>query len=501
MLTLLQQNKTLLLLTVVILGLPAIFFATTLSMVEVWNNDGSYGHGFLIFPISIWLIFQHRHKVNSYVLKPEPKAFLLFIIVAFLWLIAKVVDVQLVQQLSLIALILTSILIIFGHALFVLLSFPLFFLFLAVPMGQSLIQPMMVLTADFTVAAVQLVGIPIYRDGLLFSLPSGDWSVVEACSGVRYIITSFTLGTLYAYITYRSNAKRVSFVVIAVVVSAIANGVRAFGIVLIGHFSEMQYGTGGDHTFYGWILYGLVILTLFYVGSIWADSRDPEKDIEPPEKTTTTSKKRLTIMIGLVVSSLLVVQVLASAAVNNSYKEIGNMSFTAPQNFDAWQMTDDRDLGWQPEIRNPEAHITKTYQYGSDLVQISIGYFPNQQQGAEAISSENKLTTHAGRWKQTDSVDLKLENLYVTETELKYGERKLLVWNWYLVGENETPNQYIAKIINVVNVLVYQRNDAAYITLATPLLENNEDSRRILEDFMRDAHLPVVNGLTRLTTQ
>ena len=134
-------------------------------------------------------------------------------------------------------------------------------------------------------------------------------------------------------------------------------------------------------------------------------------------------------------------------------------------------------------------------------MQISIGHFPNQQQGSEAISSENKLTTHSGKWKQANSVDLQLENFYVRETELKYGDRKLLVWNWYLVGENETPNQYIAKIINVINVMVHQRNDASYMTLATPLLENLSDSRRILEDFMRKAHSPLVNGLTALTKQ
>ena len=501
MLELLRLNKTLILLMVVIIGLPALLFTTSLSMVAIWNTDGSYGHGFLIFPISIWLIFEHRKKVNSYAIKPEPRALLLFIIVTFLWLIAKVVDVQLVQQLTLIALILTTILVIFGHALFGLLCFPLFFLFLAVPMGQSLIQPMMELTADFTIAAVQLIGIPIYRDGLLFSLPSGNWSVVEACSGVRYIITSFTLGTLYAYMTYRSNFKRVSFVVVAVIVSAIANGVRAFGIVLIGHYSKMQYGTGGDHTFYGWIFYGIVIALLFYVGSIWADTRKSENDKEHPQTTPTQSKNVIAVMTGLVVGSLVVVQVLASNIVNNSYKEMGSITFDARQNYNAWQVTNDRGLSWQPEIKKPQTHITKTYQYGSDLVQISIGHFPNQQQGSEAISSENKLTTHSGRWKQTDSVDLKLEDLYVRETKLKYGDKRLLVWNWYLVGESETPNQYIAKIINVINVMVHQRNDASYITLATPLLENLSDSRQILENFIREAHSPLVNELTALTTQ
>jgi len=53
----------------------------------------------------------------------------------------------------------------------------------------------------------------------------------------------------------------------------------------------------------------------------------------------------------------------------------------------------------------------------------------------------------------------------------------------------------------VINVMVHQRNDASYITLATPLLENLSDSRQILENFIREAHSPLVNELTALTTQ
>ena len=70
-------------------------------------------------------------------------------------------------------------------------------------MGEDLVPPMMDLTAATTVWLVKLTGIPVYREGLYFTLPSGDWSVVEACSGVRYLIASFTLGLLYAHLSYR----------------------------------------------------------------------------------------------------------------------------------------------------------------------------------------------------------------------------------------------------------------------------------------------------------
>ena len=97
--------------------------------------------------------------------------------------------------------------------------FPLAFMLFAVPVGEFLVPPMMEFTADFTVAAIRLTGIPVFREGLFFTLPTGAWSVVEACSGVRYIIASLTLGCLYAYLSYVSYLKRSNFYSVCFVVT------------------------------------------------------------------------------------------------------------------------------------------------------------------------------------------------------------------------------------------------------------------------------------------
>ncbi len=69
--------------------------------------------------------------------------------------------------------------------------------------------PMMEFTATSTVLVDPATGIPVYREGLYFTCPRAAGQVVEACSGVRYIIASYTLGVLYAYLTYRSLWRRV----------------------------------------------------------------------------------------------------------------------------------------------------------------------------------------------------------------------------------------------------------------------------------------------------
>src|SRR5207302_5055454 len=88
------------------------------------------------------------------------------------------------------------------------LAFALAFLLFAVPSGEFLVPTLMDWTADFTVSALRLSGVPVYREANHFIIPSGVWSVVEACSGIRYIIASVMVGTIFAAVAYRSTRRR-----------------------------------------------------------------------------------------------------------------------------------------------------------------------------------------------------------------------------------------------------------------------------------------------------
>ena len=136
------------------------------------------------------------------------------------------------------------------------LAFPLAFLFFAVPFGEIFVPTLIDWTADFTVAALRFSGVPVYREGNHFVIPTGRWSVVEACSGVRYLIASLMVGTLYAAIAYRSARRRACFIVAAILVPIVANWLRAYMIVMLGHLSNNRLATGVDHIIYGWMFFG-----------------------------------------------------------------------------------------------------------------------------------------------------------------------------------------------------------------------------------------------------
>ena len=182
----------------------AFYFATAKSIVDVWNSSETFAHGYIILPISLWLVW--RRRANFSALPPSPwwPAVGLLLLVGAGWMLARMGEVQVVAQYAFVAMFPVIALAMFGRRLAWSLAFPLLFLLFAVPFGEIFIAPLIEFTANFTVWAVQATGIPVLRNGTRFELPTGSWSVVEACSGVRYLISSVTIGCLYAYLTYRS---------------------------------------------------------------------------------------------------------------------------------------------------------------------------------------------------------------------------------------------------------------------------------------------------------
>ncbi len=287
-----QKLKAAVLLTLTaIAGILIVYHETTASMISIWMRSETFAHGFLIFPFSAYLIWGQRKRLSKVFFQPSPLALLVLASLGFSWLLATLASVQVFKQFLLIAMIPAAVWAILGRRMVWALAFPLAYLVLAVPFGEALIPPLIDFTADFTVKALQLTGIPVYREGSFFSIPSGNWSVVEACSGIRYLIASFTLGTLYAYLTYHSLKRRLIFIALSLIVPIVANGIRAYMIVMTGHLSDMQLAVGVDHLIYGWVFFGFVMLLLFWIGSFWReddntyanDSAGPATETEETE--------------------------------------------------------------------------------------------------------------------------------------------------------------------------------------------------------------------------
>jgi exosortase A len=262
----------------------------------------------IVPPISLWLIWRERHHLA--LLQPRPTYLLILPLacLVFCWLIGQLTAVNALTQFSVIGIIGLATMSLVGLSISKQLAFPLFFLFFSVPIGDFLLPRLMEWTADFTVLALRLSGIPVFREGQNFVIPSGNWSVVEACSGIRYLIASLTVGTLYAYLTYNSLKRRLAFILVALMVPIGANWLRAYLIVMLGHISGNKLATGADHLIYGWAFFGIVIAVMFVIGMRWAeptqiDKQEKKIPISRNHFLKTKSHWQITILLTLIIAA------------------------------------------------------------------------------------------------------------------------------------------------------------------------------------------------------
>jgi exosortase A len=237
----------------VLVAVLAAFAPTTLSMVEIWRRTETFTHGFLVIPVVLGFVWLRRADLARIPVRPARSALPLLLAAGLLWLLGKLSSSLAPSQLAVVAMVPATVAALFGWGWVRALAFPLAFLFFAVPFGEVFVPTLIDWTADFTVAAVAASGVPVYREANNFVIPSGRWSVVEACSGIRYLIASLMLGSLYAWMAYRSTRKRIAFIAAAIAVPLVANWLRAYGIVMLGHLSGNRIATGVDHLIYGWL--------------------------------------------------------------------------------------------------------------------------------------------------------------------------------------------------------------------------------------------------------
>ncbi|HRQ05459.1 MAG TPA: exosortase A [Nitrosomonas halophila] len=473
------------------------------SIVATWLSSDTYAHGFLIVPFSLYMIWQRRHQLAAVDFRQNFWPVLLLAGLGFGWVLASIASVWVVQQYALVAMIPLIVWAMLGRQLFTALIFPLAYLLFAVPFGDALIPPLIDFTADFTVGALQLTGIPVYREGNFFSIPSGNWSVVEACSGVRYLIASVTLGTLYAYLTYHSLTRRLVFIGLSIIVPIIANGLRAYMIVMIGHLSDMQLAVGVDHLIYGWIFFGLVMLLLFWIGAFWREDHldtGPTQNPAPAARqAAAVSRQRTFGMAALVVTVAAIwpgyVTYLDTQQSQHPVPAIHITDASGQWVQDVSPLSD-----WMPSYVGTPAHYVSHFRNDQQRVSLYITYYRNQQQGNELINSGHMLVADKlTGWRRLDdgskAIPMPANNFSVNQSQLHGPSSRLLVWRWYWLIDRETTSPYLAKLWLAINQILGKGDDGAEIIVVTDYDSDSEAAAPVLHQFLSDMMPAISAGL------
>lgn len=489
-------------LAVTLLSILIVYRDTALAMVEIWARSETFTHGFLVPPIALWLVWRIRRDVVRAAPRPSLWFLLVPICAGFVWLLGELAAVGIVSQFALVSMLVFSVPAVLGMQVARRIVFPLAFLYFAVPFGEFAIPFFMDWTAKITVIGLRMSGIPVYRDGLQFVIPSGNWSVVEACSGIRYLIASVTVGTLFAYLSYTSLKRRVLFVAVSFVVPIVANWVRAYIIVMLGHLSGNKLAAGVDHLIYGWVFFGIVMMAMFWIGSRWREDelRSPaDGDVASPTWQGRSAMFSLTLS-GIAFILVAVMWPFVEWRLgSNLPPQVARVEPLGP--IAGWDVSEQPLADWSPYFENPSATLRSSYVSEGQQAGLFIAYYRNQDYGRKMVSSSHRLiAAKDSRWSRISGgareIDWVGRTQLVRTAELESSDsRRLTVWQLYWINGNVTSSDAKAKVYTALSRLIGRGDDSAAVFIYAPVPSNEAAS--VLERFASTAVPAVMDALDR----
>ncbi|APA68529.1 exosortase A [Janthinobacterium sp. 1_2014MBL_MicDiv] len=501
-----RRNSALPALLLALAAIVLLYHATFWSMLELWSRSQTFAHGYLIVPICAWLAWRRRARLAALAPQPSAAGLLLLAALGLAWLLADAANVQVVEQYAATAMLPACVLAILGLPAVRLLAFPLAYLFLAVPFGEVFLEPLIDFTAAFTVTALQLTGVPVFRDGNNFSLPSGNWSVVEACSGLRYLIAALALGALFAHLHFHSTRRRLAIMACALLVPILANGVRAYLIVMLGHLSNMRLAVGVDHLVYGWLFFGAVALLLFWIAARWRELPPARATVaaaplppQPPGRNR--AHPRATVRAALACLAIAALWPALGWRQHDAVLSAPPPAALALPDPPAWRRLPAVPPAWQAPFSGAPAQWLATYARDGDdggaQVGLQLAWYARQARDAELLTHQGM--PYGARWMAlahgqrhvsvghgaTDGL------LAVRESVLAHGGERLLLWRVYRQGGVLTAEPVLVKLLLARAKLLGTRQDGAEILVFASYDELAPPPRAALHAFLRAA-LPAI---------
>lgn len=243
-----------------IAGLVAGLYGPVLArMIVQWWQDPDYSHGFVVPLFVGYVLYQRRQHLRQVPLEPSNLG-LPVIVGAIGLLLAGSLGAELfVARFSLLFLLGGMLLFFAGWKMLRAVAFPLAFLALMIPLPAIIYNqvtfPLQLLASRMSSSWLELVGVPVLREGNVLVLPNYSLEVVEACSGIRSLMSLIALAVAYGYFVDKRNWVRITVVILMVPIAVASNAMRVMGAGVLTYLFGPQAAEGFFHSFQGWLIF------------------------------------------------------------------------------------------------------------------------------------------------------------------------------------------------------------------------------------------------------
>ena len=237
-----------------------------------WAESEDYSHAFLTLPIILYMVYQNRRQVLETPATFTPLGLVTLLLASALYYFSLLTEVHTVIALAMYLTVLGTVVFLFGiRSLWVLFT-PLLLLLMLIPFPDQLyIQltfPLQLKVSQMSEAIIGLFGIPVHRAGNVLTIPQKSFEVVEACSGLRSVITLLTLSVVMGYFLLVRTTSKLLLVAASIPVAIFVNLIRVVAIVLLFHSFGLDLYEGTLHTVTGLLIFLIALVTLFLLQRI-----------------------------------------------------------------------------------------------------------------------------------------------------------------------------------------------------------------------------------------
>jgi exosortase len=256
-----------------LLALVVILYATVLSsLARQWWNDPNYGHGFFVPVFAGFVLWRERDRWRALPLHPNNCGYVLMLCAIALRVLGMLGAELFMARLSILFLIAGLVLFLAGRRVLRSIAFPVGYLLFMIPLPAivyyQLTLPLQLWASRLGASGLVALGIHTVREGNLIILPNCRLNVVEACSGIRSLLSLLAAVVAYGYLAESSAWKRTVLAAASIPIAILTNGLRLVATGVLSYFFGPNVDSGIVHVALGLGFFALAFLTILLLHKI-----------------------------------------------------------------------------------------------------------------------------------------------------------------------------------------------------------------------------------------
>lgn len=430
---------------ILLVAVVGLLYAPTVTRLAArWLQwDESMAHGLPTVVVFLVLLYQRAPEFVSSHPTLWERAFsgLGLLLASLLWGLSYRVNIDILEQLFLVAVLVASFAFTFGRSTAwrhrMLLLLPLF----AIPFWDYLNGTLLYLSSAVVGQLVRFAEMPAVIEGSSIFIPHGHILIADGCSGLRYFVVALLLGYLVGLLNRYNEGRMAVTLLVAGSLGLMANWIRIFVLIVIGYQTRMQSDLMADHEMFGWILFALICLPAIYFAPVIKTRRARTAGWDE-----STSWRQRSLLVGVLLLGLSIGPVLA----------LGIKAQLAQESVRPLLPTGVKASGSASMIMAlmlPEADLTETAKLNDESV-LRVDHYQRREASEELVPYIGRVYDSAS-WRQLDSRREVIEGTPVAWTRYKHksDNRHVLQSQWFTLGTRTTDSVRAAKFWQIPAML------------------------------------------------